>query len=238
MDRTFYVYEWFIVDSLEVFYVGKGTGVRRFETHNRNRWFNNILKKYECAVRIVKQSLTNEEACELEIERIAELKAKGWAKCNLTAGGTGFSPGALNPRFRKPLYGKDNPMIKYKIDFTGEKNHFFGKKHSEFTKRKISISRKGKGARYGEDNPMFGRSDLTSGEKNGMYGRKGFAHPNSKMFLVEYHDGTSETLTYKQCEKKFGIAFMRLNGESGVLHYKKQTPNKTKYEGVKLTRVK
>lgn len=233
--KTFYVYEWFIVDTLEVFYVGKGTGNRRFETHNRNRYFNNILAKYNCAVRIVHQYLTNEDACELERERIAELRVKGWAKCNFTNGGTGFSTGALNPTVKNPHYGEKNGMIIHKIDFSGEKNPFYGKRHSEETKRKISLNREGKGARYGKDNPMFGKG--FKGEENPMYGRKGFKHPNSKMYEIEYADGTKEVLKFKDCEKKFGIAFLRIYEEGGILHYKKKTPNAI-YEGIKITRVK
>lgn len=232
----YYVYEWFIVDTLEVFYVGKGTGNRRFETHNRNEYFNNVLNKYNCAVRIVKQSLTNEEACIEEIERIAEMKAKGWAKCNLNSGGTGFSEGHLNP-IHKRVNSEDyiNPFSVMK--FIGEDNPFYGKTHSESTKKKISKSREGKGARFGKDNPMW-KSDKSKGENNGMYGKTGFNHPNSKMYLIEYHDGTNETLSYKQCEKKFGIAFSRIYENGGTLTYKKNTPNKIKYEGTKVTRLK
>lgn len=234
--RRFYVYEWFIVDTLEVFYVGKGTGNRRFETHNRNQYFMNVYNKYECAVRIFKQSLTNEEACELEKDRIAEMWAKGWAKCNLNNGGTGFAEGELNPIHKR--VNSENYVNPFSVmKFEGEDNHFYGRKHSEESRRKISENRKGKGARHGADNPMW-KSDKTKGEKNGMYGRKGFKHPNSKMYLIEYLDGTTETLSYKQCERKFGIAFSRIYENGGILEYKKKTKNKTLYEGTKVTRIK
>lgn len=232
----FYVYEWYIVDTDEVFYVGKGTGKRVSELHNRSKYFKSVYNKYKCAVRIVKDSLTNEEACEEEIKRIAEMKSLGWAKCNFTNGGTGFSTGSLNPTVKNPLYGDRNGMRTKNIDFSGDKNPFAGKQHTEDTKNRISENRKGKGGQPGELNPMFGKS-VTAGVRNGMYGKTGFLHPNSKMYLVEYLDNTTEILSYKQCEKKFGIAFLRLNGESGVLSYKKQTPNIV-YKGVILTRVK
>lgn len=233
-QRRFYVYEWFIVDTLEVFYVGKGTGMRRFETHNRNKYFNNILKKYKCAVRIVYSYLTNEEACELEKERIAYMWTIGWAKCNFTNGGTGFSEGYLNP-VHKRVHSEDyvNPFTK--LDVKGEHNPFFGKQHTEETKRKISLSRKGKGGRFGKDNPMYGKG--FKGEDNPMYGKTGFSHPNSKMYKIEYTDGITEILKYKDCEKKFGIAFIRIYENGGLLHYKKKTP-KDMYEGTKITRVK
>ena len=67
--NEFYVYEWFIVDTLKVFYVGKGKGRRRF-VKSRNQHFNNTIKKYDCAVRLVKSSLTEQEAFELEKEAL------------------------------------------------------------------------------------------------------------------------------------------------------------------------
>lgn len=232
----YYVYEWFIVDTLEVFYVGKGTGNRRFELHNRNEYFNNVYNKHRCAVRIVKQGLTNEQACCEEIERIAIMKVKGWAKCNLNSGGTGFSEGSLNPIHKR--IGNENYINPFSVlKFVGKENHFFGKKHSEDTLKKISEGRKGKGGRSGKDNPMFG-SDKTRGEKNGMYGKRGFNHPNSKMYLIEYLDGSTEILSCKLCEKKFGIAFSRISETGGILKYKKNAPNKLKYEGIKVERLK
>lgn len=232
----FYVYEWFKVDTYEVFYVGKGTGMRRFELHNRNRYFASIYKKYRCAVRLVGQYLTNEEACSLEVMRIAELKAIGQAKCNLTFGGTGFSTGSLNPTAQNPLFGDRNGMRTKNIDFKGEKNPFYGRTHSDATKRKVSLSRRGKGARFGPDNPMYGKEG-NRGESNGMFGRKKFNHPNSRVYLVRYPNGDTEELMFKQCEKKFGIAFMRIHEIGGVLNYKKNTPNKI-YEGSVLARIK
>lgn len=217
---VFYVYEYFINETLEVFYVGKGTGKRRFELHNRNKYFMNIYNKYECSVRLVAQGLTNQEACELEKERIAELKAIGQAKCNFTSGGDGFSEGHLNP------------SIRLKEKYIGENNHFYGKKHSEETKKKISQSRKGKGGRPGKDNPLYGVRRF--GEENPMYGKKGTKHHNSKTYLVKYKDGTTEELHADGCRKKFGIAFERIRHTGGVLHYKKKSKNDI-YEGTKIT---
>lgn len=185
-------------------------------------------------MRLVYQSLTNERACELEKDRIAELRTKGWAKCNFTNGGTGFATGELNPihnRIKKDDYVNPFSIMK----FEGENSPMYGKHHSEETKKKISMSRKGKGARFGKDNPMYGKG--FKGKDNPMYGRKGFNHPNSKMYEIEYTDGAREILKYKDCEKKFGKAFNRIYLDGGTLHYKKKTP-KDIYEGTKITRVK
>lgn len=222
----FYVYEWFIVDTLEVFYVGKGTGNRRYELHNRSKWFKAIYDKYKCDVRIVYAYLTNEESCELEKERIAEMRAIGQAKCNFTEGGTGFSTGALNPIHKRIKSGEENYFAQH--IFAGEDNHMTGKKHTEETKRRISQSRKGKGGRHGADNPMYGKG--FKGEENPMFGRTGLKHHNSKAYKITYKDGSIETLHHSGCAKKFGIAFVRIHKTGGILTYKKKTANDI-YEG-------
>lgn len=90
MDKKrFYVYEWFNVDTGEVFYVGKGTASRWRSKKNRNQYFKNYVSKYNCDVRKVKQNLTEEESFNLEIETILKYKEKGECKCNLTSGGEG-----------------------------------------------------------------------------------------------------------------------------------------------------
>lgn len=236
-EKKFYVYEWFIIDTFEIFYVGKGTGLRRFELHNRSKYFMNIYNKYNCAVRLYKQKLTNEEACKEEIERIADLKAIGQAKCNFTNGGTGFAEGFLNPTAQNPHYGDKNGMRTQNIDFSGENNPFYGKRHNEETKERISKNRSGKGARFGKDNPMYKNGILIEGEKNGMFGKKGFNHPNSKMYEIIHSPDKKEILTYKECEKKFGIAFSRIYMNGGILNYKKKTPNSV-YEGLEIKRLK
>jgi NUMOD3 motif len=223
---NFYVYEYYKKDNDEVFYVGKGTGRRMYELHNRNKYFNSVYAKYDCDVRIYKNELTNEESCEMERNRIAELKAIGQAYCNFTEGGTGFSTGKLNPVHKRIKEGN----IKL---FTGKENFrsFKGRKHTEESKKLMSENRKGKGGQFGEENPMYGKG--FKGKDNPMYGRTGDKHPNSTMYTVRYLDGTVERMGAKQCELKFGIAFERVRGVGGVLHYKKKT-NKNIYEGTVL----
>lgn len=229
----FYVYEYYKKDTDEVFYVGKGTGNRINELHNRNQYFNAVYRKYDCGVRKTHEGLTNDEACEIEIRRIAELKEIGQAYCNFTEGGTGFSTGELNPIHERIRRGEVK-LFDSNSKFFGKDNGFYGRKHTEETKRKISENRKGKGGQFGKDNPMYGVR--RTGKDNPMYGRKGEKHHNSKMFLIKYKDGSTETLTSKQCEKKFGIAFTRIRESGGTLSYKKKTNNDI-YEGtiVELT---
>lgn len=215
----FYVYEYYIVETNHIFYVGKGTKRRMYELHNRNKYFKSIYNKHVCNVRIVKNSLSNEEAIALEIARIAELKSVNQANANFTNGGDGFSTGSLNPT--------------HKVSHKGELNQFYGKQHSVETKQKISENRKGKGARFGESNPMFGKAGL-KGAANPMFGKKGLNHPNATVYQVEYVDGSTEQLNYKKCELKFGIAFTRINKTGGTLHYNKAC-NRDIWENTKIT---
>jgi len=231
MHNDFYVYEYFVIDTDEVFYVGKGRRNRYKELHNRNKYFNNIYRKYSCDVRIAYEGLTNEEACQKEKETIATRWGQGQARCNFTSGGTGFSEGKLNPRVLNPPKGELNHF--YGLRMTGESNHFYGKKHTDETKRKISLNRKGKGGQLGELNPMYGKG--MKGEDNPMFGKTRFQHHNSIKYRLEYKDGTIEYLTSKESEIKFGIAFSRIRKTGGKLHYKKNTPNKDLYEGTIIT---
>ena len=222
MHNDFYVYEFYILETNHVFYVGKGRGNRINEISNRNKYFKNTYKKYKCGKRKIATSLTNQEALDLEAKLINEYKSKGECECNLTYGYDGFSEGDLNP-----MYG---------VHLVGELNGFYGRKHSEETKRLISEHRKGKGARFGKDNPMYGKG--FKGKDNPMYGRTGFSHPNSSMYKFQIDGEDPVFMTYKECERKFGIAFSRISETGGILHYKKNTPNKELYEGLFLEKVK
>ena len=69
------------------------------------------------------------------------------------------------------------------------------------------------------------------------YKRTGFEHHNSRMFMFQLDGEEPQYLTAGECTKKFGIAFTRISENGGVLHYKKNTPNKALYEGLVLEKV-
>ena len=85
----FYVYEWYNVNTDEVFYVGKGIGNRYKQVSKRNQLFKDYYENNECAVRIVKNFELEKDAFTYENQRILELKAQGQCFCNLDNGGTG-----------------------------------------------------------------------------------------------------------------------------------------------------
>ena len=85
----FYVYKWFIKETNEVFYIGKGINNRYKDLRRRNNYFNNIYKKYNCDVRIVKYFDKEEDAFEYEKTLINYYKQKNQAKANFHIGGSG-----------------------------------------------------------------------------------------------------------------------------------------------------
>lgn len=156
MSNEFYVYEWFRKDNGKVFHVGKGKGNRRYNVINRNEYFKRIVDKYECDVRIYKSDLTEEEAWELEKDRIKELKSIGQAQTNFHIGGNGGDTFS-----HKPQELKDVQIEKWRKTMTenggcsGERNSFYGRKHSDYTKE--IISKKAKERSKISQNPMQGK---------------------------------------------------------------------------------
>lgn len=93
INKNFYIYEWFNVNTNEVFYVGKGSG-QRYKVKNkssRNIYFINYINKYKCDVRKIYENLTEQEAFDLEIETIKKYKSKNQCQCNMTIGGGGVT---------------------------------------------------------------------------------------------------------------------------------------------------
>ena len=85
----FYVYEWYNVNTDEIFYVGKGTGNRYKQVSKRNEKFKDYYENNECAVRIIQEFENENDAFAYENKRILELKALNQCQCNLDNGGTG-----------------------------------------------------------------------------------------------------------------------------------------------------
>lgn len=83
MEKKYYVYCWFNVKTLEIFYVGLGTGNRRYQTKKRNDLFKEYYKGNECEVLLLKIGLSEDEGVQLEKDLIKALNPS----CNMTKGG-------------------------------------------------------------------------------------------------------------------------------------------------------
>ncbi len=104
----FYVYEWFIKETNEVIYVGKGCN-RRYKVTKHNKFFNEMIKRFECDSRIIKEFSTEKEAFDYEYERVKELKSIGQCVCNIYDGGCGGVASWWTEE-RKQWYSEHNTM--------------------------------------------------------------------------------------------------------------------------------
>lgn len=90
--NNFYVYEWYIINTDEVFYVGKGKGKRAKERKN-NKFFIDMCNTHNCDFRIKIDNLTEEKAFEYEKKLIYYYREyyPEYRLTNQTDGGEGTS---------------------------------------------------------------------------------------------------------------------------------------------------
>lgn len=72
--RKYYIYEWFIKETDEVFYVGKGSGQRYKARKRENEYFMKMLNSHDCDVRKVNVNLLEDEAFKEEIKLISHYR--------------------------------------------------------------------------------------------------------------------------------------------------------------------
>lgn len=103
--KDFYVYHWYIKDTDEIFYVGKGRGNRYKEYHDRAYEAEKIRKMYDTDVRFVKEGLTEEEAVELESQEMTRILNETNHRLTnriiplLTRRGNGYDRSPNTPKF-------------------------------------------------------------------------------------------------------------------------------------------
>ena len=106
---NFYVYEWYNIDTEEVFYVGKGSKKRYLDKQHRNKLFLEYLQNNNVSSRIVKYFNNEEDSFAYEKELTDTYRAKGWCKCNLADGGYGGYSSVWTDEI-KEYWSKNNPM--------------------------------------------------------------------------------------------------------------------------------
>ena len=122
-EPRYYVYKWYIKDTGEVFYIGKGTG-KRYKTRKReNKFFMKMLENHECESEIIKNNLTEKEAFELEKELIAYYRTQNVRLTNVQDGGE--NP----PVLRCPRTEEWKEKIR-------ESNRNFFAEHPEYSKQR------------------------------------------------------------------------------------------------------
>lgn len=146
----YYVYRHIIKDTNEIIYVGKGKRYRATDSSNRNIYWNNIFNKYELYAEIIKDSLFEQEALNLEVLEIQKYKEIGLCRANITIGGEGVS-GLPCSEEKKQLLREAHKKGKFKHTYFKKGHEAFndgskliGKKQSEEHKQKVSKALKGK----------------------------------------------------------------------------------------------
>ncbi len=161
--NKYYVYIHLRLDNGKPFYVGKGKDRRAFSKMGRNTYWNNVVNKYGYDIIIIENNLINEDALDREIYWIKRIGRENLV--NMTDGGEGSDGFKHTPetilklKNMEPKFGKDNGNFgggnwseesknrfsEYqKINMLGDKNPFYGKKHSDETKKHLSKVRIGK----------------------------------------------------------------------------------------------
>lgn len=104
----FYVYEWFIKGTNEIIYVGKGCR-NRYKVTKHNKFFNDMIKRFDCESRIIKYFDNEQDAFSYEYERVVELKKIGQCVCNIYEGGFGGTTEWWTED-KKKIYSENNVM--------------------------------------------------------------------------------------------------------------------------------
>lgn len=154
----------------EIFYIGIGSFKRAYSKDYRNKHWIHVVNKYGYEVQVLKTGLTWNEAVELEILLISHYGRRDLGigtLVNLTDGGEG-AVGVVRTDEQKKMYGSWNigrkpteeHLQKNREANSGEKNAFYGKRHSPETLEQIRQKLTGKKA-SGETRALL-RSQRTS----------------------------------------------------------------------------
>jgi len=229
MSEVFYVYEHIRNDTNEIFYVGKGkVGSGRCNSRDsRNRhWMSIVAKAKGFKVNKIIENISEQNAFEIEIQHIQELKSKGINLCNQTNGGegkVGWNPTAeTRTKMRLNNTGKKN----YMFGRTGDKHPNFGKILSPEARRKISIDR------MGDKNPNFGKKMSDEQKKKISESKKGsIPHNLGKKMSDEQKKKMSESKKGRKPSKE-----ARANMRAAQIGRKHSEETKMKMQASALAR--
>lgn len=159
--KRWYVYEWYLIDTEEVFYVGQGTLGRYKTIKGRPQEFIDIYENNKCDVRIIVDNITQEDSWDLEEKQIARRLKEGHPLVNIHKGGKIIGAcGEDNPAYGK-IYTDDERQALREANL-GEKNpmHGISPKERMDAETYKQWRQKQKDNKQGEKNPNYGKHTL------------------------------------------------------------------------------
>ena len=137
------VYQHIKADKNDIFYVGKGKKRRPTQFYGRNEYWYRTVNKHGFYAEILVKDIDEEFALLIEKETIDLYRRRGIKLVNITDGGEGSSGYKHTEEHKANLKGNQN------LASTWGKN-FRGCHHTEETKAKWAISRKGNKNKLGK----------------------------------------------------------------------------------------
>lgn len=132
-----------------IFYIGIGDVKRPHSKTGRNKYWKNIVKKYDYDVNVLVENISWERACELEIIMISFYGRKDKKQgilCNKTDGGDGTIGRIYSQETKNKIGNKTKERLN-----NGWINPMTGKNHTDEVKKNHSVRMKGKFS--GSNNP-------------------------------------------------------------------------------------
>ena len=223
------MYEWYIIETNEVFYVGKGHNDRYKKSSRRNRFFQEVYKNNKCSSRIVMDGLSEDEAYEQEYKFIKYYRENtDYHLTNLADGGR-ISKNWKQSKESKEKISKSskklwsNKEFKEKVvKLRNDPNSVYQSK--EFKEKISSLVQ-------GENNPNYNHkwSDemkkcLSNKLKKSQHNKKGNNPKAKKIYCVETEEifdciEDAREKYHVQNESSFSVALDNLCRTAAGLHW-------------------
>jgi hypothetical protein len=203
IKNRFYVYLHRRLSDNKPFYVGKGQGDRAWYLHHRSAFWNNVVNKHGFKSEIVFDDLEEDEAFQLEVDTILEMKYFGNELVNLTNGGDGPRGRVFSEESRRKMSEAQKTSEKARIARELTRLKCIGRKQSEEQKLKVSKA-------------------LSNKPKSKEHSRKVAESKRSKtVYRFISEDGSTFSGTRYEFEVHTGICRQNVSGLFG------KKPNKT-----------
>lgn len=200
-NKKFYVYIHFKKDTLEPFYIGKGSGTRYKSTKGRSNYWNRVYSKYGFVPDILQYFDNEQLSFEYEKEMIQFFRDQGFVLVNLSNGGEGVSgykhTEEAKDKIRASHVGmKPSDETRMKLSALAK-----NRKHSNESKAKMSESRKGRKSKPFSDEHKAkigaaGKGRIASPETRAKLSasRLGDKHPRFKGAVIATNIVTGEQI--------------------------------------------